>query len=129
RYGVKEEVQDLLIEANLLYWASAMLAYAYEYINKIIAHKGLPKNLPLPRLRFVKAAFAYAKSLSPSIMFSYLLEERIQGSFVKYVHNGGPIPLLEVGEPGHDIAVFLCFTQHLQYIQTEGIAFISDYQG
>jgi len=39
------------------------------------------------------------------------------------------VPSLDEDEYGYDLAVFLAFTQHLQYVQTEGLAFISDYQG
>jgi hypothetical protein len=60
----------------------------------------------------------------------YLAEELIPSDqpFVKYIHNGDPTPLPEKDEPGYDLAQFLAFTQHIQYIKTGGLAYIADYQ-
>ncbi|KAJ7588447.1 hypothetical protein C8J56DRAFT_1080475 [Mycena floridula] len=33
------------------------------------------------------------------------------------------------GDEGYDIAAFLCFCQHVQYLKTDGLAYLSDYQG
>jgi hypothetical protein len=63
----------------------------------------------------------------------YLLEERIlfndKEEFTKFIHNMDCVPSLDEDEYGYDLAVFLAFTQHLQYVQTKGLMFISDYQG
>ncbi|KAG1754165.1 hypothetical protein EDB19DRAFT_1823558 [Suillus lakei] len=69
-------------------------------------------------------------------MFSavYLLERVTSGTpndqtFTKFIHNKDYGPSLDEDEYGYDLAVFLSFTQHVQYEKTEGLAFISDYQG
>ncbi|KAG2148337.1 hypothetical protein BD769DRAFT_1345377, partial [Suillus cothurnatus] len=63
----------------------------------------------------------------------YLLEERIlfndKEEFTKFIHNMDCVPSLDEDEYGYDLAVFLAFMQHLQYVQTKGLVFISDYQG
>ncbi|KAJ7598200.1 hypothetical protein C8J56DRAFT_1038979 [Mycena floridula] len=33
------------------------------------------------------------------------------------------------GDQVYNIAAFLCFSQHVQYLKTGGLAYISDYQG
>ena len=63
---------------------------------------------------------------------AYLLEEWItdnRGKFIKFIHNVPCAPLLEPGEEGYDLAEFLVFTQHVQYVKTKGLAYIADYQG
>ncbi|KAI6146731.1 hypothetical protein BKA82DRAFT_3980550 [Pisolithus tinctorius] len=62
---------------------------------------------------------------------AYLLEEKIEcdGDFTKFIHNCDCVPLLNPDEEGYDIAEFLCFTQHVQYIKTKGLVYIANYQG
>ncbi|KAI6115137.1 hypothetical protein EDD16DRAFT_1551096 [Pisolithus croceorrhizus] len=62
---------------------------------------------------------------------AYLLEEKIicDGVFTKFIHNVDCSPLLNPDEDGYDTAEFLCFTQHVQYVKTKGLAYIADYQG
>ncbi|KAG0707575.1 hypothetical protein DFH29DRAFT_1076282 [Suillus ampliporus] len=38
-------------------------------------------------------------------------------------------PLLNESNHWYDLALFFTFTQHVQYVKTRGLAFISDYQG
>ncbi|KAJ7592286.1 hypothetical protein C8J56DRAFT_723213, partial [Mycena floridula] len=58
-----------------------------------------------------------------------LIEEEIQGEFMKYVLNSRAVPIMCPRDQGYDIAAFLCFCQHVQYLKTSGLAYISDYQG
>ncbi|KAG2064796.1 hypothetical protein BDR04DRAFT_1034344 [Suillus decipiens] len=65
----------------------------------------------------------------------YLLEEQVMSgtpndqTFTKFIHNKDYRPSLNEDEYSYDLAIFLSFTQHIQYEKTEGLAFISDYQG
>jgi hypothetical protein len=78
-----------------------------------------------------------SKSIMPGlkpcpIRAAYLLKELIDGgddAFVKFIHNMDTDPLLNELDYGYDLAVFFTFTQHIQYVKTGGLAFISDYQG
>lgn len=141
RFNYKDESQKVWTECIVLGWADSLLRFAYSYLDSFLeGHTQDPTDssiLPIPRLRFVKSALAYAEkpldavgTSSSSHRAAYLLEELIPDfDFIKYIHNGNAAPLLEPEEEGYDIAVFLCFIQHVQYVITEEQAFLSDFQG
>ncbi|KAJ7589820.1 hypothetical protein C8J56DRAFT_859393 [Mycena floridula] len=92
-------------------------------------------NIPFPpfsvaklRPRFVECGVALAMQ-SGTLGGSFLVEEEIQGKFMKYVLNSHAVPIMRPRDQGYDIATFLCFCQHVQYLKTGGLAYISDYQG
>ncbi|KAI5992424.1 hypothetical protein EDD15DRAFT_2168292, partial [Pisolithus albus] len=135
----------LFQEGNILYWASALLQMTYEYIDYSIRQShdlSIPAWIAnIPCLRFVAAGLALAysptfKGLSTisteSVTSAYLLEEKIKcedGKFTKFIHNTRCSSLLKPNDDGFTIAEFLIFTQHVQYMKTDGLAYISDYQG
>jgi hypothetical protein len=139
RYNYTDESRKVLTEGTLLGWADSLLRFAYDFINANYTPAEAP--LPnIPQLRFVRGAIAYAEkslnnsSASPvaiSHRATYLLEELIpvDEPFIKYIHNADAVPLQTPNEPGHEIGVFLCFIQHVQFVQTHGQAYISDFQG
>jgi len=144
RYAFCEEVEKLFKEANLLYWAKSLLQMTYNFIDHTIARSSTHPPFKVPRLRFVEAGLALAYTQAPAentavqsssstrMTGAYLLEERIandRGEFTKFIHNNSCIPLLLSGEDNYDIAEFLAFTQHVQYVKTKGLAYITDYQG
>jgi hypothetical protein len=143
RYVVADEIPKLFREANVLYWAGPLLEFAYNYIDHCIARSTDPPPFTIPRLRFVEAGLALSYSQAPSDSnqkskgcpprAGFLLEELIgdddNRNFIKYIHNMDCNPLLDEDEFGYDIAAFLACTQHIQYVKTGGLAFISDYQG
>jgi len=63
----------------------------------------------------------------------FLVEEVIaeekQGPFRKYLNNVSPIPLMMTCKEDEDRALFLAFSQHVQYWKTKKQVFVSDYQG
>ncbi|KAF5318330.1 hypothetical protein D9611_014249 [Ephemerocybe angulata] len=150
RLPVQEELLHIINECNLMYWCSTIMRCAYQFISAKVEEKGEPPS-EIPNLRFVRSGFCYAissqgsltttqlsmaklqkgESISPMITLGYMLEEMIHGDFVKYIHNGHPVPCTEppLSDEEYKIAEFLCFTQHVQYLQTKGLVFISDYQG
>jgi hypothetical protein len=142
RYVIADEIPKLFREANVLYWAGSLLQFSYDFIDHCISRSTEPPPFQVPRLRFVNAglALSYAhtasgtneKSKPSSPRAGFLIEELIKDSdsnFVKYIHNMDCNPMLDPGEFGYEIAEFLACTQHIQYIKTGGLAFISDYQG
>jgi hypothetical protein len=153
RYALADELQKLLNESNVLYWAKSLLNFTYEYIDHCIDAASSPPSFQIPRMRFVDAGIALAFSHHSSNTqgtsnqaptadvkagtFSavYLLEEPVtfdspgNQSFTKFIHNKDCEPSLDDDEYGYDLAVFLAFTQHIQYAKTDGLAFVSDYQG
>jgi hypothetical protein len=131
RYNYADELVKNVTEANLLYWATALMNLTYAFIDRALWTADTPPPFEFPRLRFVHAGVAIAQVVSPKASAthrSYLLEEAIEGEFEKYIHNGAAVPLQDMWEPTHERAVFLCCAQHIQYIKTNA-AFISDYQG
>ncbi|KAF6746858.1 hypothetical protein DFP72DRAFT_822486, partial [Ephemerocybe angulata] len=130
---VQEELRHIIQECNILYWCSTILTLTYHFIDSKMQEKGDPP-FRIPRLRFVKSGFCYAKSDSSKINRGYILEENITGRFVKYIGSLFPRPTTRGGtqllsEAELETAEFLCFTQHVQYLQTKGYGYISDYQG
>ncbi|KAI6105998.1 hypothetical protein EDD16DRAFT_1713858 [Pisolithus croceorrhizus] len=116
----------------------------YEYIDRAISHStnlSIPDWIAnIPCLCFVEAGLAlvYASTSklsttsTSSVTGVYLLEEKIDcgnTKFTKFIHNVQYTPHLKPDHNGFHIAEFLVFTQHVQYIKTDGLAYISDYQG
>ncbi|KAI6038018.1 hypothetical protein EDC04DRAFT_2570367 [Pisolithus marmoratus] len=141
-YVLVQELPILFQEANILYWAKSLLKMMYEYIDDAIHHA---TDLPtldwiadIPCLHFVEAGLVLVYATTPkgtsatstgSVTGAYLLEERINGKFTKFIHNIQYSSCLKPDNDGFCIVEFLIFTQHIQYIKTDGLAYISDYQG
>ncbi|KAI0666124.1 hypothetical protein C8Q78DRAFT_474849 [Trametes maxima] len=128
RYAQKDEIAKMIIEANCLYWASALMERVYQFIDSVTQamEPGTPPHIP--RMRFVQAGLAVpAASVTDAV---YLLEERIMDTFVKYVPNSKLAPAHNLDNEEHQhIAQFLCTAQHIQYLETGGMAIVSDFQG
>ncbi|KAJ7212725.1 hypothetical protein GGX14DRAFT_361618 [Mycena pura] len=135
---------EILQEANVIYWASSILMFTYSFVDHVLELDGETGSPPpIPRLCFVDTGVALvhdqatgnttpSNSTSPRCV--YLLEELIdvsdkEADFVKYIHNGDALPLLEPADPLYYNAEFLCFAQHVQYFKSGGLVFISDLQG
>ena len=149
RYTLKDESNILYREANVLYWAKALLKMTYEFIDHAINGAKESPPFKIPRLHFVDAGlllvYAYVpagtlesvvpQSAKPSgtVSMMYLAEELISISldkdFVKYIHNSDAAPCALLDPEEKYIAQFLTFTQHVQYTNTSGQVYISDYQG
>ncbi|KAG2124935.1 hypothetical protein BD769DRAFT_1358589, partial [Suillus cothurnatus] len=133
-----DKLAKLFREANVLYWAKALLGLVYDFINHTIADVSDPPPFAIPCVRFVEAGLtlSYSQGNGKSTLktgtmcTAFLLEEVIEGEdFTKFIHNMDPDPLLEPDQDGYDFALFLAFTQHIQYVKTGGLVYISDYQG
>ncbi|KAL4065803.1 hypothetical protein V8B97DRAFT_1874809 [Scleroderma yunnanense] len=133
-YTLKDETNILYCKANALYWAKALLQMTYRFIDHGIKDARVPPPFKIPHLYFVDAGLLFAYS-DPNSMISvaYLAEELIPVSldeeFMKYIHNGNAAPCVLMDLEVEEIADFLAFTQHIQYIKTGGQVYISDYQG
>jgi hypothetical protein len=57
-YTISDELPKLFKEANVLYWARALLTFSYEYINHCISNSSEPPPFHIPRLHFVEAGLA-----------------------------------------------------------------------
>lgn len=87
-----------------------------------------PPPFKVPQTSFVACALAITNAAKDKV---FLVEEMIEGSYLKYIHNSIAQPSNEVdGDPdAKETAIFLCFVQHAQYELTGGLAFVTDYQG
>ncbi|KZT56391.1 hypothetical protein CALCODRAFT_483971 [Calocera cornea HHB12733] len=144
RVGKAKEEQELAGELTNLIWGQALLSLAYSLIDDFKASatpNQLAGLLPIPTVRFVKSGLFRVTQAQPSKEKSkpsrqhqtYLIEERIgtaeaPAHFVKYIHNSSPSPRCLLGAEG-DISEFLSFTQHAQFQKTNGLVYVSDYQG
>lgn len=128
RYRGDEERRKLVKEVVCLDWATILLDLTYGFVEGAVAERGEPP-VGIPKLRFVRTMLAADAQNDKH----FLIEEWLgDGSeFVKYINNGHPVSCVQVDAPtkDHKIAEFLCFAQHVQYNQTEGLAYTSDYQG
>ncbi|KAF5367072.1 hypothetical protein D9758_003915 [Tetrapyrgos nigripes] len=140
RYSRVVEFDGIMIEANVHYYAVALMEFAYAYIERQKLEKGLP-DLPIPNLRYVEAAvfmvqnneIRHSRSSTAGPKRTYLLEERIAlppgQDFIKYIHNSSPLPAIPPEHPEYNTALFLAAVQHLQYEKTYQSAYVSDFQG
>ncbi|KAJ7719981.1 hypothetical protein B0H14DRAFT_2642830 [Mycena olivaceomarginata] len=112
-------------------WANALLDATYAHVTavrqKLFADNPTWKpRLKVPELRFTEAGLAIEQG-EASRAKVYMMEEYISGPFKKYIHNGSVQPLSSV--QNDPVAIFLAFSQHAQYVLSNGLAFVSDYQG
>jgi hypothetical protein len=137
------KIAKLVKEANVLYWSHSLLQLTYAFIDGCIASSDEPPPFIIPHVCFVDAGMAIsysqwdpkptrAGSKTGSTCVGYLVEELIEGgpdAFLKFIHNMDSNPLLDQDNYCYEVALFFAFTQHVQYVKTGGLAFISDYQG
>ncbi|KAF5377829.1 hypothetical protein D9615_006831 [Tricholomella constricta] len=128
----RTQARNLTMEIACLVWARVLLDLVYVFIEKYVTTKGQPP-FTIPQLRFVEAALAVEHADSSQESRVFLVEEVIggasEGMFRKYMNNVSPVPLPLSDEADKERALFLAFSQHVQYFKTKKMAFISDYQG
>ncbi|EIW80120.1 hypothetical protein CONPUDRAFT_74365 [Coniophora puteana RWD-64-598 SS2] len=110
QYGLADKLHYTAIEANIVYWGNGLINLAYHFIDSHPATKTSPISESLPCLL-------------------YLLEERIDHQFIKYINNDSVTPCKGLSKEEEEIANFLCFVQHVQYQTMHRVAFLSDFQG
>ena len=135
-YDGEKQAQHLWMEIACLVWAQALLDMVYEYMEE---EAGDLSGVPffIPRFRFVQAALAVEQNPSGETRrkapAAFLLEEVIdaktEGPFRKYLNNVSPVPLTMESKEDEKRALFLAFSQHVQYWRTKKQVFVSDYQG
>lgn len=130
RYDGHAQAEKLSLEIKCSYWANALMDLVYDYISEVHETKGTP-SFDVPNVRFVKTALATVQGATPN---AFLLEEVIDaerdGPFRKYVNNDSTMPALGLKSAMDlHLASFFVFCQHVQYLKTERLAYVSDYQG
>lgn len=104
------------------------MGLVYDFINKHITMHGEPPFL-IPKMHFMKNALAIADMTRDTYMLEELIDEVVQGAFMKYIGNGSRKPFEFIDDAAAYRAGFLVFCQHVQYLKTKGLAFIGDFQG
>ncbi|EGO21335.1 hypothetical protein SERLADRAFT_417646 [Serpula lacrymans var. lacrymans S7.9] len=130
---INDKLVKTLDEANCLYWATSLINLLYSYIDKTLACRApTAPTIIVPRLHLVHSAVAVPQDSCEASAAVYLLEEKITGKFVKYINNNSATLRQNLEESELNIAEFLCFAQHAQHAQyniTQGLVFLSDFQG
>ena len=123
----RKQARELTPEVQCIVWAKPLLRLVYKYMADFESKALIPPPFAIPRLRFVGAFLAYEQEGDKHSV--YLVEEKIEGGFRKYINNDVACPLPRLRGDEREIADFLAFTQHVQHWQTMKLAFITDYQG
>ncbi|KAI6102259.1 hypothetical protein F5141DRAFT_984319, partial [Pisolithus sp. B1] len=145
---LKDESSILYCEANMLYWAKALLKMTYDFIDCAVQGAEASPPFNIPHLHFVDAGLLLMYSSAavalpegskcpakPSGMVCtmFLAKELIptmsDADFIKYIHNGNTEPCDLISARAEEITLFLAFMQHVQYTRTGGQVYISNYQG
>ncbi|KAF5343328.1 hypothetical protein D9758_014197 [Tetrapyrgos nigripes] len=117
------QISELSRELNCLLWGKVMLGLVYQFIQRRDVELGTTPSFPIPHLRFVNAALVIGKRTDGE-QSVYMMEEIVGGahgwSFYKYICNGTASPLIDMGT---DQAA------HVQFVETDGLAYTSDFQG
>ncbi|KAK7041275.1 hypothetical protein R3P38DRAFT_349022 [Favolaschia claudopus] len=134
-----DEHSKILMEANVLFWATSIMNFTYSFIYHFIQSSSERPPFEIPEIRFVRAgvAIVHDQSTGPttlkcSISRTYLIEERIneaKDGFYKFINNGSAVPLTMTRKDATELSEFLAFTQHVQFYKTKGAVYLSDLQG
>ncbi|CAK5283480.1 unnamed protein product [Mycena citricolor] len=138
RFSPAVKLEQSICEGNLLLWATSLFDLTDTFVRHQLSKLGEPpSNLVIPDIRFVEGGVAQVHDTvtgtnvvrASSLRRSFIIEELIPSRFVKFVHNRAAVPHLDPDHPSYHIALYLCFTQHVQYVYTGRSMFLSDYQG
>ena len=128
------QIKQLITEIVCLIWADALLKLVYNFMEGQDHHQGQERgqDIPvIPQLHFTSCALACSDDRTNIYLVEEFIDEKVEGRFQKYINNSSASVSLSHlhGEEAINIATFLSFSQHVQYLKTKGLAYISDYQG
>lgn len=139
RYPHVQELGLMLREANCLYWGGALMNLVYSFVDSVLEEANEKKEPAdfdeVPRLKFVRSILAVPEDKANQV---FLLEEKIDGPFVKYISNASATACEPFGYTKKSKArrtenwiraQFLCFAQHVQYVFTGKSIILTDLQG
>ncbi len=112
------------MELRCLSWARALVNLVYSFVAQFE-----PPPIEVSQIQFVLAGLAISQNTTRDKGHVLLVEQEIKGKFYKFLSNGSakilPLPTAELV----DAAQVCAFMQHVQYIKTKKLAFVSDFQG
>ena len=124
------QLTKLTAEINCLRWASALMGLVYDFINEHKVTDGRLSPSPpfhIPEMVFIKSALAISDQ--EVFLLEEVINEDVEGPFIKYIGNGSVKPYDYLKSDEHHRAEFLTFCQHVQFLKTKGLAFVGDFQG
>jgi hypothetical protein len=129
-WSPNEQLPKLLMELRCLTWAYALMSLVYAFIDQFQKDSGQRTLIDVPRVRFVAAGLAIGQTSKDKGQL-FLIEEQIAGKFIKYINNGtASISSMKYQDSrSRNLAEFFAFCQHVQYMKTKKLVFISDFQG
>ncbi|PCH39774.1 hypothetical protein WOLCODRAFT_67511 [Wolfiporia cocos MD-104 SS10] len=131
RFPQADELPKMLMETNCLYWAASLQKLVDDFRRDHAKEKSMVaiQKLPcaIPDFRFVACGLAIPRDDEEAPV--YLLEELIHAPFIKYISNNSVRPSGKLTGIDHAKALYLCASQHIQYLYTERTMFVSDLQG
>ena len=129
-YDNIKQAELLTTELNCMRWGKGLMGLCYNFIRVGIALDGDPPQ-PIPEMSFVSISLAVGvDGPRDTFLLEDIIDPRKEGRFVKYISNNSAKPIVFQNDPDKTrIAQFLSFCQHVQYIKTRNLAFVSDFQG
>ncbi|KZO91277.1 hypothetical protein CALVIDRAFT_568317, partial [Calocera viscosa TUFC12733] len=138
-HPITKENQFLETEGSVLYWASSIHNLSNQFVrNYLDEHpNSAASKLQIPETRMVLGGLYLngPDSKDGRAGMIILIEELIAAPeaakgphFLKFINNGLPVPKFSQGQAGL-VSRFLAFSQHVQYVKMDKLAFVSDYQG
>ena len=129
-YDNRKQAELLTTEINCLSWARGLMGLVYDFLHYGVARYGPPPQ-PIPEMSFVSASLAVGvDGPRDTFLLEDVIDRQKEGKFVKYISNNSAKPVVFENDPERtQIAQFLAFCQHVQYIRTRNLAFVSDFQG
>ncbi|KAG1780383.1 hypothetical protein EV702DRAFT_964448, partial [Suillus placidus] len=127
-FAREDELARTLNEANCLYWGAALMGMTCTFIDEMLETGKVPKDIEdlIPHLRLVYAALTVpVDTKNSNVGANYLVEEKISGKFLKYINNDSAVPVHGLHAKEANIALFLCFVQHIQYHLSNHMVYIS----
>ena len=141
-YDPATQIKRLITEIVCLVWADTLLKLVYHFMEEQDhrpGHSGWDRErgqdtMPVPvvpQLHFTSCALACSDDRTSIYLVEEFIDKNIEGKFQKYINNSSALVSLShlSGDEAINIAYFLSFSQHVQYMKTKGLAYISDYQG
>ena len=86
-YDSHIQITKISAEINCLCSASAFMEIVYDFVNKHIKVHGEPSFM-IPKMCFMKNALAIVNTTHEVFMVEEVINEVVDGTFVKYIGNG-----------------------------------------
>ena len=140
-YDGPHQAEVLMMELNCIGWASALMMCVYDFMKESEVQMGSP-TFDVPHMQYVQCGLTisrpeghcdpgHAGSHTAYLIEEYIDTDKMSGKnwFIKYLNNSSARPR-QFEDPRQTLhAEFLSFVQHVQFWKTEGLAFVSDFQG